>query len=149
MSDTRSPATGQTPLTEAELSRLHAAFESIAFVRLLGLKLGEVVRGAATLHVAAHDQLSRHEGITHGGAIASLADTAAAFAVLTLLEPGQSTATVDFTIHYLRPVATGDHLSAHARVLRAGRRLLTIAVDVKNHQDEITATILTTYTKFG
>ena len=138
-----------TPLDEAVARRLREAFESIPFVRLLGLKMGDVVRGEAVFYVVAHDQLMRHEGIMHGGAVASLADTAAAFAVLTLLEPGQSTATVDFTIHYLRPVATGDQLRAHARVLRAGRRLLTVAVDVTNQRDELTATVLTTYTKLG
>lgn len=149
MSQQTPPAASDTPLDEAVLRRLRDAFERIPYLRLLGLQMGEAVRGAAVFHVEAHDELMRHEGIMHGGAVASLADTAAAFAVLTLLEPGQSTATVDFTIHYLRPVTTDDRLTAHARVLRAGRRLLTVAVEVINRHGELTATVLTTYAKIG
>jgi len=102
-------------LTPDEERRVREAFEEIPYARLLGMELGELRRGAATLHLEARDELKRNRGILHGGVVASLADTAAAFAILTLAEPGQGSTTVDLTVHYLRPLATG-RATACARV---------------------------------
>jgi uncharacterized protein (TIGR00369 family) len=76
--------------------------------------------------------------------IAALIDTAAAFAVVSLLEPEQSTSTIDLTIHYLRPLTAG-RAAAQARVLKAGRRVLVISVDVKDESEALVATALTSY----
>jgi acyl-CoA thioesterase len=138
----------ETELTPVELGRLRKAFASVPFLRLLDIKLGEAERGSATLYLDARDELGRMEGIMHGGAIASLIDTAAAFAVLTLLEPGQKTSTVDLTVHYLHPVLQG-RIRARARVLRAGRRLVSVAVEVRADGEALIATALTTYVKRG
>lgn len=80
----------------------------------------------------------------HGGALASVIDTAAAFAVLSLLAPGEQTVTVELTLHFLRLVRGGT-VRAHARVLRAGRRLATVAVEATDDDAELLATALTTY----
>ena len=133
-------------LTEAERSRLREAFARVPFICFLGFKLGELNRGAATLELDLRPELTQTEGLMHGGAIASLLDTAAAFAVITLLEPGQKTSTVDLTIHYLRPITSGQ-ITAHARVLRAGKRLVTVAIDVTDQSGTLISTALTTYAK--
>lgn len=138
----------ETQLTAAELERLHEAVARIPYARLLGIELIGAERGAATLALNVRDELTRMEGIMHGGAVASLLDTAAAFAVITLLEPGQRTVTVDLTIHYLRPVTRGQ-VRAHARVLRDGRRLVIVSIEVRDQLDALTATAITTYVKQG
>src|SRR5947209_9891716 len=102
---------------------------------MLGLELVEVARGTALLALTVRPDLTRMEGIMHGGALASLMDTASAFAVLTLLAPADQTVTVDLTLHYLRPVSSGQ-VKARARVLRAGRRLATVAIEATNEADE-------------
>jgi uncharacterized protein (TIGR00369 family) len=134
------------PLTPVELERVEGALARVPFARLLGISLGEFRRGEATLHMDARPELMQNNGIMHGGAIASLLDTATAFAILTLLNPDQTTATVELTIHYLRPILHGK-VTAHARVLRSGRRLATITVDVTNGAGELAATAITTYAK--
>src|SRR5947209_8067677 len=111
---------------------------------LLGLELAEVARGTAVLSLTVRPELTRMEGIMHGGALASLMDTASAFAVLTLLAPAEQTVTVDLTIHFLRPVSSG-RVQARAHVLRAGRRLVTVAIEATNEAEELVATALTTY----
>ncbi len=78
-------------LDEDELTRLRAAFAQVAYARLLGLELTAVARGAAVVSLDVRAELTRMEGIVHGGALASLMDTAAAFAVLSLLAPGEQT----------------------------------------------------------
>ncbi|MDT4952380.1 MAG: hypothetical protein QOJ02_518 [Acidobacteriota bacterium] len=133
-------------LTGAQEQRIREAFESIPFAHLLGIELGELKRGRATMYLEVRDELRRNSGVAHGGAIASLADTAAAFAILTLLEPDQTTTTIDLTIHYLRPLIKG-RATAHARVLRAGRRIIVISIEVLDETKALAATALTSFMK--
>ena len=133
-----------TMLTDAERQRIEEAFASVPFAHLIGIKLGEFERGAATLHLAVRDPLRQNRGVVHGGVTASLIDTASAFAILTMLEPDQSTTTIDLTVHYLRPIWDGE-ATARARVLRAGRRLIVVTVDVINEAGNLVATALTSY----
>jgi uncharacterized protein (TIGR00369 family) len=90
--------------------------------------------------------LRQNQGVLHGGAIASLIDTASAFAVVTHLAPDERVTTTDLTIHYLRPVTAG-RLSATARTVRAGRRLFVLSVEVMDDQQKLIATAVTTYIK--
>ncbi|MBA3767526.1 MAG: PaaI family thioesterase [Acidobacteria bacterium] len=131
-------------LGRAENERLREIIKTIPFVQLLGLELEEIERGAATLRLELRDELMRNGSITHGGVIASLIDTASAFAVMSQLEPGKSTTTIDLTIQYLRPLIKGV-ARAHARVLRAGRRVAVVSVDVTNDAEVLAATALTSY----
>jgi len=129
------------------LSRLRESIARVPYAQLLGINFEDARRGAATLSMSARPELERFGGIMHGGALASLADTASAFAILSKLEPGEQTVTVDLTLHYLRP-ATEGILTAHARVLRAGRRLATVSVEIFNESGALVVTALTTYLKY-
>ena len=131
-------------LTDEQRKRIREALQKVPFAQLLGLELAEIERGEATLYLDLREDLMRNGGLLHGGVTASLIDTAAAFAAITLLEPGQLTTTVDLTIHYLRPLTKG-RATARARVLRAGRRMLVISVDVLDDAESIAATALTSY----
>ncbi|HZB43765.1 MAG TPA: PaaI family thioesterase, partial [Pyrinomonadaceae bacterium] len=64
----------------------------------------------------------------------------------TLLEPEQWTVTVDLTLHFLRPASSGQ-LTAHARVVRNGRRLVILAIEAKDQSGQLIAIASTTYTK--
>lgn len=138
----------ETPLTDAELSRLREAITRVPYAQLLGINFEDATRGAATLSMSVRPELERFGGIMHGGALASLADSASAFAVLSTLGGGEQTVTVDLTLHYLRPVTEGK-LTAHARVLRAGRRVATVSVEVFNESGALVVTALTTYLKLS
>lgn len=131
-------------LSPDKVRGLHEAFERVPYAHLLGIEVGEIERGAATLHLTVRDELRQNRGVVHGGATASLVDTASAFAILTLLEPGETTTTIDLTIHYLRPL-TGGRATAHATVRRTGRRIITVSVDVLDETKTLVATALTSY----
>ena len=133
-------------LNEARLARIHEAFASVPYAKFLGLELGEMKPGEASLHLEVRDELKQNQGVVHGGAMASLIDSASAFAVITQLEPNERVTTTDLTIHYLRPVTAG-RLSAKARTVRAGRRLFVLAVEVMDDQQRMVATAVTTYIK--
>jgi uncharacterized protein (TIGR00369 family) len=138
----------ETPLTPEQLNRLRAGITHIPYAHLLGINFEEATRGAATLSMSARPELERFGGIMHGGALASLADTASAFAVLSTLEPEEQTVTVDLTLHYLRPITEGK-LTARARVVRAGRRVATVSVEIFDESGRLVVTALTTYLKLS
>ena len=131
-------------LSAEELARLEAALTQVNFAGLLGIEIVELRRGEATLSMSVRPELTRMSGIVHGGAIASLMDSASAFAVLTLLGPEEQTVTVDLTLHFLRPVSEG-RIEARARVLRAGRRVCAVSIDATDASGKLVATALTTY----
>ena len=131
-------------LSAEEMARLREAFARVPYARLLGLEIVRLERGAAVFSMAVREELTRMEGIVHGGAIASLLDSASAFAVLSLLRPEEQTVTVDLTLHFLRPV-TGGRVEAGAKVLRAGRRVVTVSVEAADSAGRLVATALTTY----
>ena len=136
----------ENSLDEARFARAQAAFAAVPFAKLLGLEMGELKTGEATLHLTVRDELTQNQGVMHGGAVASLIDTASAFAVVTQLEPEERVTTTDLTIHYLRPIVSG-RLSATARIVRGGRRLFVLSIEVINDQQKLVATAITTYIK--
>ena len=133
-------------LTAAQLQRIETAIDNVPFARLLGIELDAIEPGTATLGLTIRHELTQNHGVVHGGAIASLIDTATAFAILSVLPPAEKVTTVDLTISYLRPLATG-RVTAIARVKRAGRRLLVVSADVLDSTGKLAATALSTYIK--
>lgn len=131
-------------LSDARQDQLREVFARVHFANFLGIRLDELQRGSAILSLETREELTRNGGLMHGGALASLIDTASAFAAMTLLEPEQQTVTIDLTIHYLRP-ATAGTIRAHARAVRAGRRVIVLSVEVMNRDDALVATAVTTY----
>ncbi len=136
----------ENELNEVRVARIHEAFASVPYAKFLGLELGEIKPGEANLHLEVRDELKQNQGVVHGGAVASLIDTASAFAVVTQLEPNERVTTTDLTIHYLRR-ATEGRLTATARTVRAGRRLFVLSVEVMDDQQKLIATAVTTYIK--
>jgi uncharacterized protein (TIGR00369 family) len=93
------------------------------------------------------DDLMRNNGIAHGGAIATLIDSAMAIAIMAQLEENERTVTVDLTIHYLRPISEGT-ARASARVVRAGRRVITVSAELFSDDGKLSATAISTYLRF-
>ena len=133
-------------LTAAQKRRIQKAVKSVPYAKLLGFELDEVSPGAATLGLKIRKDLMQNHGVVHGGAIASLIDTATAFAIIPLLNPEERVTTVDLTISYLRPITKG-RVTALARVVRAGRRLFVVSAEVKSEDGKLAATALSTYIK--
>lgn len=133
-------------LSSAEIKSLRKSLQLVPFAQLLGLKFVRVERGAVTIRLGVRDDLKQNNGTLHGGALATLLDTASAFAVITLLSDGETTATVNLSVSYLQSIKRGQVIAA-ARVLKAGRRLLSVAVDVKDTQGRLLATALSTFVR--
>jgi len=123
-----------------------SVFNAMAFSQLIGMKLIDLVPDSAVVAVDMRDDLRQPSGILHGGITATLIDTAMAFAVRTRVGIAEPTATIDLTVHYLRPHTEG-RLTCTATVVRAGRRIFTVSAEVHNEEGKMIATGLSTYTK--
>jgi len=131
-------------LDEARIVRARQAFASVPYAKFLGLELGDIQPDEVSIHLNVRTQLKQNQGVVHGGVIASLIDTASAFVVLTHIEPEERVTTTDLTIHYLRPVTEG-RMTATARIVRPGRRLFVLSVEVTDSKGTLVATAVTTY----
>jgi len=135
-------------LTEEQRRRIHEALETVPFAKLIGLELETIERGLAVMSLKIRADLKQNNGLVHGGAIASLVDTAMAFAIIPLLDEGERATTVDLTLNYLRPLTSG-RARATARVLRTGRRVIAVSADVSDELSNLTATALSTYLRLS
>jgi len=133
-------------VSSAQLKRIQKALGTVPFAKLLGLELEDIGGGTATLALQIRKELTQNAGVVHGGALASLIDTATAFAILSLLPPKERVTTVDLTISYLRPVSKG-RIRAVAKVVRAGRRLFVVSAEVMDENGNLVNTALSTYIK--
>jgi uncharacterized protein (TIGR00369 family) len=131
-------------LNEAQRREVERMREAVPFLKHLGIEVESVGLGTATLLLPVREELRRNDGIIHGGAVASVIDSAFAFAITPLLAENERTVTVDLTIHYLRPLS-GGAAKASARVVRAGRRVITVSADLFDENEKLAATALSTY----
>ena len=138
----------EAKLTATQLERAYKALSKVPYVTLLGIELEDIGMGTATLMLPVRKELMQNHGVVHGGAVASLIDSAMAFAIIPLLSADEKVTTVDLTISYLRPVTEGQ-MTASAKVIRAGRRLISVSAEVFNSDQSLTATALSTYIRLS
>jgi uncharacterized protein (TIGR00369 family) len=118
--------------------------DHVPFAKLLGIEVESVEPGHAVLTMNVRDEHMRNDAIAHGGVVATLIDSAMAIAIMALLEENERTVTVDLTIHYLRPVTEGL-AKASARVVRAGRKVVTVSAELFDRDGKLAATAISTY----
>jgi uncharacterized protein (TIGR00369 family) len=73
--------------------------------------------------------LANIRGALQGGLVATLIDIAAGRLAGNIVGASQDVTTADMNVHFLAPIVTGP-ARAEATVVRAGRRLIVMAVDV-------------------
>lgn len=135
-----------TEIAPEHFERAKRALEGLPFSRLIGMRLVDLKVDEATISIDMRDDLRQPSGVLHGGVTATLIDTAMAFAVRTRLPLEAATATIDLTVHYLRPHTAGT-VTCVAKNVRAGKRIFTVSAEVFNEEGKLIATGLSTYTK--
>ncbi|MEM9798030.1 MAG: PaaI family thioesterase [Pseudomonadota bacterium] len=108
--------------------RIAASFARQGLMRTFGAEIREVAAGRVRLSAPVSEATSQQQGAAHAGLTFALADSAAGYAALTLIDDGMEVVTSEFRISLLTP-GTGT-LVAEGRVVRPGRRLIAVAADV-------------------
>jgi len=87
---------------------------------LVGMKLVALSPGQATLEMPASPQIMNTQGMVHGGATSTLADTAMGAACWTLVEDNALFTTIELKVSFLKAVRSGT-LTATGTIIRQGR----------------------------
>lgn len=123
--------------------RLRKRLASSPALQWLQPTLEELALDYCVLKLKYRPELTNGSPAIHGGVLATLADTAVAFALSTNFDGKMGFATADLTIHFLAR-AKSDVL-ARARILKKGRRVNVGEVDVLDADGRPVARALTTY----
>ncbi|MFM8609127.1 MAG: PaaI family thioesterase [Burkholderiaceae bacterium] len=129
------------------LETLQAALSEFfaPWVQQLGLRAEALRSEGITLRLPFTPQLARSGGMACGQALMAAADTAAAIALMRHFGQFRPCTTVQLNTSFLRPLSSQDAL-VNAKVLRAGKSLAFIEVDIRGAMDgETVARASTTY----
>ncbi|HEU6442001.1 MAG TPA: PaaI family thioesterase [Microvirga sp.] len=134
------------PIDSGFEERVRASFARQGLMETLGASIARVSPGEVDLVLPMSPSLSQQHGFMHAGAVASIADSAAGYAALTLMPPGAGVLTAEFKINLLAP-AMGDRIVARGRVVKAGRTLTLAQSDVfaeREGQEKLVALLTAT-----
>ena len=110
-------------------------YHSNPFVNLLEIKLSHIEPGFAELQMPVHQ--SKHTNlyhVAHGGAMASVADTAMGVACASL---GRRVVTLDLNTNFIKSAGPGKQVRALARVIHNGRQTLVVECEVLDGDDAL------------
>jgi acyl-CoA thioesterase len=89
------------------------------------MRLGRRGSGSCSAALDVRPELLNPNGVVHGGALFSMADTVMGAALFTTLAPGENCATIEIKIHFLQPVSKGK-IRCSTRVVQRGRRIAVL-----------------------
>jgi len=121
-------------------------FQSAPIVQLFGMKLHYDEAERAVIDLPFNPKLDHALLQTHGGALATLLDTAGWFTVAPYFE--HWVATVEFSTRLLEPVEK-QGLQAIGRILRRGKRLVFTEMQVESQAGRLIAVGSGTFTVTG
>lgn len=131
-------------LDDAARSGIEERLEKIPLARTLGVRLLRLEPGECDLAIDDRRDLDGIFDSLHGGILTTLADSALAFAALTLIGPDSAVATVELNIRFLAPCR--EAVVARSRVIKAGRTLITGEAELRGlASDTLFATCGMTY----
>jgi uncharacterized protein (TIGR00369 family) len=104
-----------------EFELLKRASAQVSFLRFMGIELLDANAGWVKMKLPFRPELLQPASL-HGGAIYSLADSAAAHALMTLILPEQLATTVEQRINFFKAVKDQD-IFAEAQIVNLGKTL--------------------------
>jgi len=108
------------------------------YFALLSMKIKNLEWGTALLEVDLEEKHLQPFGFVHGGAIASVMDAAAFWAVFPQVKDGMGLTTVEIKVNYLAPVQKGK-LVAKGLCIKIGRTLALGEVFVSGTEGNLLA----------
>ena len=136
------------PIKESYEKALRRAVEAAPIYQLLQISLEEIDAGFARFRMPFRKELTQAYAVVHGGTIALLADTAVAFACMTLIHPGQKVTTAEFKINFFSAVRSGE-MFGEGRAVYSGKRLIVADMQVKTEEGILIAKGMATYAIIG
>ena len=105
---------------------------------LIGFTLSAVSPGEAVIDLEAGRKHANPMGTLHGGVLCDIADAAMGVAYASTLAEGESFATIELKINFLKPVWTA-RLRAIGRVVKRGKTLGFVECDITDEHQTLVA----------
>ena len=122
-------------------------FAEVPIMKTLDLAMLAVDAGSATMRMPYKKDWDGLFESLHGGLMMTLADTAACVAVLTLAGASARITTTDMNIRFLKACRTD--CTAQARVIKFGRTLSPVEVQLKDADNSLVAIAQVTYMRLA
>jgi uncharacterized protein (TIGR00369 family) len=106
--------------------------------RRLGFTLKAIAPGEGTVELVLDEGHTSQLRTVHGGVLCDIADAAMGMAYASTLQEGETFATLELKINFLRPVRRG-RLLARARVVSAGRTVGLVECDITDDRSRLVA----------
>ena len=136
--------------SELEREFIDALFERIYKIPIMNTLELEVIDIRAGYCELKAPRRKKYDGIFdsfHGGLLMTVADSAAAYALMTLTGPDAKMTTTDMNIRFLAPCLTD--LTVRAKVIKFGRTLSPMAVDLFDQNGKHVAVAQVNYFVLG
>ena len=133
-------------MSESTQSDFLDQFDQHHFHKSLGITLQDHGPGYGKIKLTRSEQTPTGiGGSVHGGVLATMVDIAMLVAIFAEMRPGEVPAgTADLSITYLRQ-AQGTEIYATAKVIKRGRQLATVEVEITDDEDRLCAKGRTLY----
>lgn len=127
--------------SDAGFEAFKAYFDAEPFHQMLGVTVVERRPGYGRIQLDKDPNTPAGiGGSVHGGVLASMVDISMLVAVFAELRPGERPAgTADLQISYLRQ-AQGERIFAEANVIKRGRQLANVSVEISDGEGRLCAT---------
>lgn len=113
------------------------------FGDLIGLVIDEAAAGRCRCHLEVRRHHHNPHRVVHGGVLCALADTSMGAALYTMLDEGQTCATIELKINFLQPARAG-RLACETELVRRGRSTAVLEARI-TQEGELVAIALSTY----
>ena len=110
-------------------TRIRDSFARQPAMALIGAALGRLAPGEVEVVLPIRHDVTQQHGFVHGGVVAMVADSAAGYAAFSLMPADATLLSVEFKLNFLAP-GRGETLVARGRVIKPGRTLSVVEVDV-------------------
>lgn len=121
------------PISSELEQRIRERVQRIPAFNKLGFAIQELSAGRCVATARHNPEFDGIFESFHGGLLMTVADTIACFAIMTQTGPDEPMATTDMNIRFLAPCLTDVRIDA--RVIKLGKSLCPVQVDLYDTQD--------------
>lgn len=124
-------------MSDLDLKQLRGVFDTGFDRALTDVEVLEAEGGRARLRLRVTESVRNLFGNLHGGAIATLIDDAGTMAILSGDREHRPGVSVDLNVSYLSSAPLGSTVVADAMVLKTGRTLAFVEVNIRRESDGV------------
>ncbi len=129
-------------LTKEEITQIIAdAYDKNGYVQLLHIKLDDINCGKVKISMHIDDTKTNMYGVVHGGALASLSDTALG---VTCASVGTKVVTVNYSINFMKNIHRGGNAFSVGSIVRKGGKIIVVKAETFNESGELLTEMLGT-----